>query len=99
MTILVTGGGGGGRCLNAQKQNIIKTYKELILYKPVGNYQFTMACIRAFVSIVYQVINFLISQPKHVLWVFKRSAAMRRFFKAPNYRLNLMGKKIFTILH
>ena len=59
--------GGGGRCQNAQKQNIIKTYKELILYKPVGKYQFTMACIRAFVMIVYQVINCLISQPKHML--------------------------------
>ena len=46
--------------------------------------------------IVYQVINYLISQPKHMLWVLKRTATMRRFFKAPNYRLNLMGKKIFT---
>ena len=35
------GGGGGGRCQNAQnqKQNIIKTYLELILYKPAGKYQ------------------------------------------------------------
>ena len=63
------GGRGGGRCQNAQKQNIMKTYKELILYKPVGKYQFTMACIRAFVMIMYQVINCLISQPKHMLWV------------------------------
>ena len=54
---------GGERCQNAQKQLIIKTYPELILYKPVGKYQFTMACIRALVMIAYQVINCLISKP------------------------------------
>ena len=32
-------GGRGERCQNAQKQFIIKTYPELILYKPVGKYQ------------------------------------------------------------
>ena len=64
----------------ALKHFIIKTYKELILYKPVGKYQFTMACIRALVMIVYQVINCLISQPKHMLWVLKRTVAMRPFF-------------------
>ena len=41
-------GGGGERCQNAQKQFIIKTYEELILHKPVGKYQFTMACIQGF---------------------------------------------------
>ena len=25
-------------------------------------------------------INFLISKPKHMLWVLKRTASMRRFF-------------------
>ena len=40
-------GHGGERCQNAQKQVFIKTYLELFLYKPVGQYQFTMACIRA----------------------------------------------------
>ena len=74
------GGGGGERCQNAQKQLIIKTYPELILYKPLGKYQFTMACISALVMIVYQVINCLISQPKHMLWVLKITVAMRRFF-------------------
>ena len=28
----------------------------------------------------YQKIIFLISQPKHMLWVFKRTVSMRRFF-------------------
>ena len=74
------GHGGGGRCQNAQKQNIIKSYKKRILYKPVGKYQFTMTCIRVFVMIVYQVINCLIYQSKHMVWVFKRTASMRRFF-------------------
>ena len=41
-------GHGGERCQNAQKQFIIKTYKELILCKPEGKYQFTMACIKGF---------------------------------------------------
>ena len=62
-------GGGGKRCQNAQKQFIIKTYQELILCKPVGKYQFTMACIRALVMIAYQVINCLISLLSTELWV------------------------------
>ena len=70
---------GGGRCQNAQKQVIIKTYLELILYKPVGKYQFTMAYIRALVMIGFQVINCLLSQPKSKLWVLKRTVPMRRF--------------------
>ena len=47
----------------------------------------------------YKVINCLISQPKHMFWVLKRTVSMRRSFKAPNYRLNLMCKKIndFTL--
>ena len=73
-------GHGGERCQNAQKQFIIKTYPELILCKPVGKYQFTMACIRALVMIAYQVFNCLISQPKNILWVLKRTISMGRFF-------------------
>ena len=64
-------GHGGERCQNAQKQFYIKTYMELILYKPVGKYQFTMACIRALVMSVYQLANSLISQPKHVVGTHK----------------------------
>ena len=43
--------------------------------------------------IAYQVINCLISQPKLMLWVLKRTIAMRRLFKVPNYGLNLMIKE------
>ena len=31
----------------------------------------------------YHKIIFLISQPKHMLWVLKRTVSMRRFFCAP----------------
>ena len=80
--------GEGGTLSKCPKRFIIKkTYKELILYKPVGKYQFTIACIRALVMIACQVINCLNSQPKHMLWglkrtvpVLKRTVTMRRFF-------------------
>ena len=42
--------------------------------------------IRPLVKSAYQKNNFLISQPKHMLWVLKRTVSMG------------MGKKIFTIL-
>ena len=35
------------------------------------------------VKSVYRKTNFLISQPKHMLWVLKRAVSMRRFFWAP----------------
>ena len=53
--------------------NYEKTYQEPIVYK----YQFTMACIRAEVMVAYHVVNCLISQQKHMLWVLKRTVAMR----------------------
>ena len=68
------------RCQNAQNHFIIKSYYTLILYKPVGKYQFAMACIRALVMSAYKVIYFLISQPKHMFWLLKRTVSMRRFF-------------------
>ena len=35
---------------------------------------------RPLVKSAYQKNNFLISQPKHMLWVLKRTVSMRRFF-------------------
>ena len=35
---------------------------------------------RPLVKSVYQKINFLISHPKHMLWVLKRTVSLRRFF-------------------
>ena len=43
-------------------------------------------------------MNFLIFQPKHVLWVFKRTVSMRRLFQHPKHMLEMMDSKIFTIL-
>ena len=39
--------------------------------------------------------NCLISQPKHMLWVLKRSVSLRRDTK---HMLKIMEKEIFTIL-
>ena len=38
---------------------------------------------RPLVKSVYQKIKFLISKPKHMLWVLKRIVSLRRFFCAP----------------
>ena len=46
----------------------------------------------------YQNIDFLISEPKHMLWVLKRTVSMRRFFVHPKHMFKLMDYKIFTIL-
>ena len=40
----------------------------------------------------------LISQPKHILWILKRTVSMRQTFLYPNHMLKLMGKNIFTTL-
>ena len=34
--------------------------------------------VRPLVKSVYQKNNFLISQPKHMLWILKRTVSMRR---------------------
>ena len=52
-------GHGGKRSQNAQKHFSIKAFKKLIMYTPVGKYQFAMACIRALVMSAYKVINCL----------------------------------------
>ena len=41
---------------------------------------------------------FLIPQPKHMLWVLKRTAPMRRLFSGPTYLFKLMGKTTMTLL-
>ena len=42
---------------------------------------------------------FLISQPKHMLWVLKRLSQWDSSSGHQKHMLNIMGKKIFTILH
>ena len=50
---------------------------------PVGKELKTQTISRPLVKSAYQKINFLISQPKHMLWVLKRTVSMRQFFWAP----------------
>ena len=52
---------------------------------------------RTLVKSAYPKNNFLISQPKDMLWVLKRTVSMSSF-EHPKHMLKLMGKKIFTIL-
>ena len=47
----------------------------VILYLPLTG--------TSLVKSAYQKIYILISQPKHMLWVLKRTVSMRRFFWAP----------------
>ena len=42
--------------------------------------------------------KFLISQPKHMLWVLKRTVSLRLFFRAPKTYAKKMDKKIIAIL-
>ena len=72
----MTGNGGGGTMSKCSKT---------IYYKNVLGTYFAQTYLqwhvfRALVMIVYQVINCLKSQPKHMLWVLKRTDAMIRFF-------------------
>ena len=48
--------------------------------------------------IEYHVVTSHIFQPKHMLWVLKRTVGMRRFFQASNYKLNPMSLKKKTLL-
>ena len=47
---------------------------------------------------VYLKIIFLISQPKHMLWVLKRTSRCDGSFEYPKHMFKLIGKKIITIL-
>ena len=42
-------------------------------------------------------IYFLISQPKHKLWVLKRTVSIRQLFEYPKQMSKRMDKKIFII--
>ena len=54
--------------------------------------------IRTLVRSAYQITNFLISQPKHMLWVLKTLSQSYTSLEHPKYMFKLMGKKIFKIL-
>ena len=46
---------------------------------------------RTLVKSMYRKFNFLISQPKHMLWVFKRTVSLRWFFLAPKAYVKIDG--------
>ena len=48
---------------------------------------------RTLVTSAWRKFNFLISQPKHMLWVLKRIVSMRRFFWAPKTYVNWWVRK------
>ena len=50
---------------------------------PLSLVGFNNQQFRTLVKSVYQKINFLISHPKHMFWVLKRTVSMRPFFLAP----------------
>ena len=58
---------------------------------------FPVCYSRPLVKSAYQKINFLISQPKHMLWVLKTTVSMSAFDR-PKLMFKLMDEKIFTIL-
>ena len=62
----------------AVKSQVLPVYKKNRIASLLCIFETTIYGL--FVMIVYQVINCLISQPKHMLWVLKRTAAMRRSF-------------------
>ena len=43
-------------------------------------------------------MRFLIFQPKHMLWMLKRTVSLRRFLTAPKHMFKLMDKKIIANL-
>ena len=47
--------------------------------------------IKPLVKSAYQKNNFLISQPKHMLWVLKRTVSTRRFFGPPKTYAKING--------
>ena len=48
---------------------------------------------------VYWKTIFVISHPKHMLWVLKNRLNETFYFESPKHMFKLMGKKIITILH
>ena len=66
--------------LNEFQGTLQNSYLNVMIESLLGKYQFAMACIRALVMSAYKVINCLISQPKYMLWVLKRTISMRRYF-------------------
>ena len=64
---------------DALKQ-LFKSWSSWVVFPLLYNCLADHWSIRPLVKSAYQKNNFLISQPKHMLWVLKRTVSMRRFF-------------------
>ena len=60
------------------KKKIATLHSKVLL-----NWSYTSKVLGPVVKSAYQKFHFLISKPKHMLWVLKRTVSMSRFFWAP----------------
>ena len=70
------------------KNSILNNYKVVLDFKEALKFlgqinECKSKLLRTLVKSAYQKNNFLISQPKHMLWVLQRTISMRRFFCSP----------------
>ena len=73
-----------GQFKGRQKTNVYGWVSDLAVarsgFNQIANSVNPDQVYRPLVKSAYQKNNFLISQPKHMLWVLKRTVSMRRFF-------------------
>ena len=84
------------RSLNAGTTK--SSFRQHVPNLETNNFLIWNLVFRPLVKSAYQKFNFLIYKPKYMLWVLKRTVSMRGSFEHPKHMLQLMGKKIFTIL-
>ena len=74
------------------------THLVLSIYKLFVQFNFHLLLeLQSYSIISMSKINFLISEPKHMFWLLKRTVSLRRFFEHPKQVFKLMDKKKFTI--
>ena len=80
MAIFSVGNGAKIRPLEKGRKNPVKPPK----FNSANNKCFTVVILlgryRTLVKSAYRKTDFLISQPKHMLWVLKRTVSIRRVF-------------------
>ena len=73
--------GQGGDVVEMLKNTLSqKLIRNLFCKKLSVNINLQWHMYQGLVMSAYKVINCLISQPKHMFWVLKRTVSMRRFF-------------------
>ena len=64
----------------AKARELERELRALTIEKARADAMLEVCIYRPLVKSAYKKINFLISHPKHMLWVLKRTVSMRRFF-------------------